>query len=232
MSHILLAEDDANVAALLRAYLERDGFRLTVHADGPSALCNVLALQPDLLLLDIMLPGMDGWEICRQVRQQSAVPTIILTARIDEADRIAGLRLGADDYIMKPFSPAEVVERVKAVLRRGQAFTPVESERVLRHAGVTLTPSRFEVLINGSALALTLSEFRILEIMLSAPGRVFTRDRLLEVLSKSESDVIDRAIDVHIVNLRRKLEARIPGTRLIETVRSIGYRLRREDENE
>ncbi len=232
MPHILIAEDDANVAALLTAYLERDRFRFTVCADGPSALRSVFALQPDLVLLDIMLPGMDGWEVCRRVRQDSTVPIIILTARIDEADRIAGLRLGADDYVVKPFSPAEVVERIKAVLRRGTAVRTAEPERALRHAGISLTRSRFEVRIDGSALALTISEFRILELLMSAPGRVFTRDQLLDAISKSDSDVIDRAIDVHIVNLRRKLETRQPTTRMIETVRGVGYRLRREDEND
>ena len=236
MGHILLAEDDPNVAALLKAYLERDGFSLSVCDNGPAALREVFAGKPDLVLLDIMLPGLDGWEICRQVRQASTIPIIILTARIDEADRITGLRLGADDYVVKPFSPGEVVERVKAVLRRGPAGLPAgptaERDRVLRHGGISLTPSRFEVRINNAALELTMSEFRILEAMMGAPGRVLSRDQLLDALSKSERDVIDRAIDVHILNLRRKLEARIPGSQMIETVRGIGYRLRRDETKE
>lgn len=229
MGHILLAEDDPNVAALLKAYLERDGFSLSVCDNGIEAVNAVFEAKPDLVLLDIMLPGMDGWEVCRKVREVSGVPIIILTARIDEADRITGLRLGADDYVVKPFSPGEVVERVKAVLRRGAFLAPADQDRVLRHCGISLIPSRFEVRVNGVNLALTMSEFRILETMMGAPGRVLSRDQLLDAVSKSERDVIDRAIDVHILNLRRKLETLIPGTKIIETVRGIGYRLRRDD---
>lgn len=230
--HILLAEDDPNVAALLKAYLDRDGFSLSVCDNGPAALHEVFEGKPDLVLLDIMLPGIDGWEICREVRQVSSVPIIILSARIDEADRITGLRLGADDYVVKPFSPGEVVERVKAVLRRSATVMSSGRDRILRHWGISLIPSRFEVRVNGTSLALTMSEFRILETMMGAPGRVLSRDQLLEALSKSERDVIDRAIDVHILNLRRKLETRLPGAQVIETVRGIGYRLRRDDMTE
>ena len=226
MRTILLVEDDANMAALLKTYLERDGFAVEIQSDGRRALAAARANPPALMLLDVMLPGLDGWEVCRALRRESSLPIIMLTARIDEADRIAGLRLGADDYVVKPFSPAEVVERVKAVLRRvdGRALGAM-----LTHGGIALSPERFSASVEGASVALTRSEFRLLETFMRAPGRVFTREQLLETLYLHGGDVIDRAVDVHIVNLRRKIEREPSQPRYIETVRGVGYRLAEGD---
>ena len=224
MALILIAEDDANMSALLATYLERDGFSVASCADGREALRLARADAPSLVVLDIMLPGLDGWEVCRQLRRDSAVPIIMLTARIDEADRIAGLRLGADDYVLKPFSPGEMVERVKAVLRRTGATYSAESGADLTQCGLILSPDRYTLTLDGAPVALTLSEFRILQALMRAPGRVFTREQLLDVMGDGGGEVIDRAVDVHIVNLRKKLEA--GDRRFIETVRGVGYRFK------
>lgn len=226
MRQILLVEDDVNMAALLKTYLERDGFAVVIEGDGYRALAAARAHPPALMLLDVMLPGLDGWEICRALRRESHLPIIMLTARIDEADRIAGLRLGADDYVVKPFSPAEVVERVKAVLRRSQGRPAIPAGDVaLTHGAIVLSPERFEVSVEGAPVALTRSEFRLLECFMRAPGRVLTREQLLETLYLHGGDVIDRAVDVHIVNLRRKIEREPARPRYILTVRGVGYRL-------
>ncbi|MBI1250578.1 MAG: response regulator [Alphaproteobacteria bacterium] len=225
MTTILLAEDDANMAALMQRYLERDSFDVLVEPDGVRALRAAREQAPDLLLLDIMLPGLDGWEICRELRRTSAIPIIILSARLDEADRIAGLRLGADDYVIKPFSPAEVVERVKAVLRRTQpAAGATAEEELLTRGAIVLSPGRFSVTVGGAPVALTLSEFKILETLMRAPGRVYTREQLLAAMHLDGGDVIDRTVDVHIVNLRRKIERRPGAPSYIQTVRGVGYR--------
>lgn len=224
MSRILIAEDDANMSALLATYLKRDNFEVVACGDGREALRLARARAPDLVILDIMLPELDGWEVCRQLRRESAVPVIMLTARVDEADRIAGLRLGADDYVVKPFSPAEVVERVKAVLRRAGEGRFAGGEAVLAHEGLVLAPSRYTVTLDGAPVALTLSEFRILEAFMRAPGRVFSREQLLDAMGEGSGAVVDRAVDVHMVNLRKKLEA--GRHRYIETVRGVGYRFK------
>lgn len=220
MRSVLIAEDDVNMSALLTTYLERDGFSVASCTDGGEALRLARSSRPSLLVLDIMLPVMDGWEVCRQLRKESGVPIIMLTARIDEADRIAGLRLGADDYVVKPFSPAELVERVKAILRRSGAAG--EDGPALIQGGLVLSPDKYTLSLDGAPVALTLSEFRILEALMRAPGRVFTREQLLDVLYHDGGEVIDRAVDVHIVNLRRKIES--GPVRFIETVRGVGYR--------
>lgn len=222
MAYVLIAEDDGNISTLLAAYLERDGFEVISCADGNEALRLARANPPGLMILDIMLPGKDGWEVCRELRRESAMPIIMVTARIDEADRIAGLRLGADDYVVKPFSPAEVAERVKAVLRRAGPERAQAGVSTLRRGDLVLHPERYTVSLAGEPVALTLSEFRLIEAMMRAPGRVFSREQLLELLHEGGGEVIDRAIDVHIVNLRKKLET--GAHRFIETVRGVGYR--------
>lgn len=227
MAHVLIVEDDANIATLLTAYLERDGFAVLACSDGRDALRLASSSPPVLVILDVMLPGLDGWEVCRALRRASSVPIIMVTARIDEADRIAGLRLGADDYVVKPFSPAEVVERVKAVIRRTGASAR-GGEEVLRLGELVLHPDRYTVLLGGEPVELTLSEFRLLEAIMRAPGRVFTREQLLDVMRSDGGEVIDRAVDVHIVNLRKKLET--GRQRFIETVRGVGYRLKSGDQ--
>lgn len=223
MGMILVADADAGAAALLSQHLRRDGFDVGVCTDGSTVLCAARSGQARLVILDVVLPAVDGWEVCRKLRSDCDLPFIILTDRADEADRIAGLRLGADDYVTKPFSPTEVVERVKTVLRRTD--TTLIGRQPLAHRGLMLSPDTHAFTMDGKPIALTLSEFRILETLMRAPGRVFTREQLLDVLGRDEG-VFDRAVDVHIVNLRRKLDVHAGQRTVVETVRGIGYRLR------
>lgn len=219
---ILIAEDDPNIAALVAQYLGREGFVPRVVADGNSALAEARR-GPALVILDLMLPGLDGWEVCRRLRRESDVPIVMLTAREEEVDRVAGLALGADDYVVKPFSPRELVERVKAVLRR-VAPRRAPLPRVLREGGLTLDPERHRVTLDGRPLPLTPSEFTVLETLMRAPGRVFTRAELLRALHGSEAVVVDRVVDVHVGKLRKKLEADPARPRYLLTVRGVGYR--------
>jgi DNA-binding response OmpR family regulator len=224
---ILIVEDDRNIASLVETYLGQAGFETAVAHDGRQGLELARRLGPSLVILDIMLPGLDGWDICRELRRGSEVPILILTAREEEVDRIVGFSIGADDYVVKPFSPRELVERVKAILRRarpaataaiGPAATP------LRHGGLVLEPDKHKVTLDGETVALTPSEFTLLHTLMSAPGRVFSRDTLLGHLYQHGETVIDRVIDVHIGKLRQKIEPDPAEPSLILTVRGIGYR--------
>ena len=223
---ILVVEDDSNVAALLRTYLQKEGFDVTVRRDGRQGFEEVAKLQPALIVLDIRLPTMDGWEFCRKIRRISNTPIIILTAQIEEADKIAGLRMGADDYVVKPFSPREVVERVKAVLRRAPSYANVYDARPLICGRLAISAEKAEVTKNDEPVALTLSEFRILHALMSAPGRVFTRNDLLDQLHDGSAEVVDRIVDVHVGNLRRKIEDDPSMPEYVLTVRGIGYKFR------
>lgn len=221
---ILIVEDDRNTAALVATYLEREGFAtVTVH-DGAEALQLALRQEPLFVILDVMLPGLDGWEICRTLRSRSDVPILMLTAREEEVDRLVGLSLGADDYVVKPFSPRELVQRVKAILRRSRPRATFPAAPMTA-AGISLDPARHRVTRDGRPVNLTAAEFKLLQALLSAPGRVFTRDELLDRLYRGGETVIDRVIDVHIGKLRQKLEADPAAPRLILTVRGFGYRL-------
>jgi DNA-binding response OmpR family regulator len=226
LGKILVVEDDSNVAALLRTYLQKEGFDVTVRRDGRQGFDEVTKLQPALIVLDIRLPTMDGWEFCRQIRRISNIPIIILTAQIEEADKIAGLRMGADDYVVKPFSPREVVERVKAVLRRAPSHASVYDAKPLICGRLAISTERAEVTKNDEPVALTLSEFRILHALMSAPGRVFTRNDLLDQLHDGSAEVVDRIVDVHVGNLRRKIEDDPSMPEYVLTVRGIGYKFR------
>jgi DNA-binding response OmpR family regulator len=220
---ILVVEDDAKVSGLIRLYLEHEGFSVVTAADGRSALDLARAEPaPDLLVLDVMLPGLDGLEVCRRLRAESDVPIIVVTARTSEEDRLEGLELGADDYVSKPFSPRELVARVRAVLRRRPAEEPVGPP--LERAGVRLDPGRHEVEVRGERAALTAREFRLLHAMLRAPGRAFTRAELCERALGPDFAGLDRTIDVHVKNLRRKIEPDAAHPTLIETVHGVGYR--------
>ena len=220
---ILIVEDDRNIASLIETYLEQAGFRTVVANDGRRGLELAQRLHPGLVILDIMLPGMDGWDICRELRKVSQVPILILTAREEEVDRIVGFSLGADDYVVKPFSPRELVERVKAILRRARAVEPPAGGR-LQQGGLVLEPEMHKVTLEGEAVALTPSEFILLHTLMGAPGRVFSRDLLLGRLYQHGEAVIDRVIDVHIGKLRQKIEADPAKPRFILTVRGVGYR--------
>ena len=221
---ILIIEDDANTAALITLYCKREGFRTHTAADGASGLEKAVKEQPDLVILDLMLPEMDGWEVCRRLRQVSHVPIIMLTARGDEIDRVSGLSLGADDYVVKPFSPRELAERVKAVLRRTRRPFQAESQ-ILSHAGLRFDLKKRRVSAGDRSVDLTPHEYRLLETLMTSPGRIYTRDELLDRLyPMGEATVIDRVVDVHIGKLRQKIEPNPPEPQYILTVRGVGYR--------
>jgi len=219
---ILIVEDDRNTASLIATYLEREGFATTTLHDGSEVLSLARRTPPGFVILDIMLPGIDGWEICRELRKISEVPILMLTAREDEIDRVLGLSLGADDYVVKPFSPRELVERVKAILRR-TARNPAPTSQ-LNHAGLVLDIEKRRVTLDGNPIDLTEVEFKLLQALMSAPGKAFDRDDLLNHIYKHGESVIDRVVDVHIGHLRQKLNDDPAQPRFIETVRGFGYR--------
>jgi DNA-binding response OmpR family regulator len=221
---ILIIEDDANTANLITVYFEREGFRTLKAADGKTGLNKAERDKPDLVILDLMLPEMDGWEVCRRLRQKSDIPVIMLTARGDEIDRVAGLSLGADDYVVKPFSPRELVERVKAVLRRVQQPL-VERPHLLSHATLVLDLKNRRLSVGGKSIDLTPHEYNLLKTLMASPGRIYTRDELLDRLyPMGDAMVIDRVVDVHIGKLRQKIEPNPPDPQYILTVRGVGYR--------
>jgi len=225
---ILIVEDDLNTSTLVETYLQREGFSTIAAFDGEQALSLARLRKPGFVILDIMLPKVDGWEICRRLRKISDVPILMLTAREEEIDRILGLSLGADDYVVKPFSPRELVERVKAILRRTQPRVSRENQ-ILSHAGLILDPLKCKVSLNGEPVNLTSSEYKLLHTLLSSPGQVFTREALLDRFYEHGETVIDRVIDVHVGKLRQKIEEDPANPHLIQTVRGFGYRFAEPD---
>jgi two-component system response regulator MtrA len=223
-ANVLVAEDDEKQAALIRGYLEHDGHTVTVVHDGRSAMAEVFGKPPDLLVLDWMLPGFDGLEVCRQVREEGGLPVLMLTARSAEEDLLRGLDLGADDYMTKPYSPRELMARVRTLLRRAQPPAP-EDQRVLRAGPLLVDPDRHEVACRDRPVSCTPGEFRILAAMAAAPGRVFSRRELLECTKGYDRTTTERAIDVHIVNLRKKVETDPRAPELLVTVFGVGYKL-------
>lgn len=218
---ILIVEDEAKIASLLRDYLEKiGGYKTHWVARGDEALQAFDAVSPQLVLLDLMLPGMDGLEVCKAIRAKSAVPVIMVTALVEEIDRLLGLELGADDYICKPFSPREVVARVKTVLRRANPH-----ESALMPLGLQIDEERHSASINNKQLKLSPVEFALLSRLAAQPGRVFSRDQLMSSIYSDYRIVSDRTVDTHVKNLRRKLEESGSGTELIESVYGVGYRL-------
>lgn len=226
---VLIVEDDRNTAALIAAYLEREGFRAMPVYDGSKALQAADEYKPVFVILDVMLPGMDGWEICRALRKISDVPILMLTAREEEVDRVAGLAMGADDYVIKPFSPRELVERVKAILRRSRPAPQVPTTP-LSCDGLELDTEKHKVSRDGSPVSLTSSEYKILQALMSSPGKAFSREELLASCYRQGETVIDRVIDVHIGKLRQKIEPDPARPRYILTVRGYGYRFSDERE--
>ena len=222
MRTILVIEDELSIARIVRDYLERAGYRVAQVGDGNAALAAVRTAKPDLILLDLGLPGRDGLDVLREVRRNSAVPSIILTARGEETDRIVGLELGADDYMVKPFSPKELVARVRAVFRRADvaANTP---ERIVA-GGVEIDTRRLRVSVEGRPVDLTPTEFQLLATLAREPGRVFTRSQLLDALHGVAFESYERAIDTHVKNIRRKIEPEPGRPRSILTVHGVGYR--------
>lgn len=220
---ILVADDEPKIVALIVGYLEASGFKTYQAFNGIDALEAVREKKPDCLVLDINMPGMDGLSVAREVRKKSDLPVIFLTARTDEVDRVIGLELGADDYVSKPFSPRELVARVRAVLRRTSPKGGSDSSRVVRGT-LVLDPTTRRVTAAGSPLSLTAVQFEILALMIREPGRAWSRLEILEGFSGSSYEGYERTIDAHIKNLRKALRDDSDAPRFIETVRGIGYR--------
>lgn len=223
---ILVVDDEPEITDVVRRYLEQDGYRVVSAADGRAALATFQREKPHLVVLDLMLPGIDGWEVARQIRAGGTTPIIMLTARGDEVDRLLGLGLGADDYITKPFSPREVVARVRAVLRRvGGEAVP----EALAVGDLAIDMARLEVRRAGAPVALTPTEFRLLATMARSPGRVFTRLQLIDRVHGDAFEGYERTIDAHIKNLRQKLEPDPHHPQYVLTVHGAGYRLAEPD---
>ena len=216
MARILIAEDEPKIARLLADYLAQAGHESETVGEGDRVQAAIAENRPDLLVLDIMLPGKDGLAILRELRRDSTLPVIMLTARVEEIDRLLGLELGADDYICKPFSPREAVARVQAVLRRSLPDAPADP--------FTLDEAAQRIRYRGRPLPLTTTEYRLLQAMLARPGRVYSRDQLLDLIHDDLRDVTDRVVDSHVRNLRRKLEDIAPGQSFIHSVYGAGYR--------
>ena len=222
MKTILVVDDEPKIATLARDYLEHAGFAVLTAGDGLSALTTIRQRRPDLVVLDLGLPGLDGLDLTRELRRDSTIPIVMLTARDDELDKLLGLELGADDYLTKPFSPRELVARVRAVLRR--ADRPLEAAETIRAGDVMLDLPRMRAEVDGTAVELTPTEFHLLATLAARPGRIFTRSQLLDALHGVAFETYERAIDSHIKNLRRKLEPDPRRPRYVLTVYGVGYR--------
>ncbi|MEW6233276.1 MAG: response regulator transcription factor [Chloroflexota bacterium] len=218
---IMVIDDEKKIVQLVKAYLERDGYKVLAAYDGQEALNLAQREKPDLVVLDLMLPGLSGLDVCRTLRQESDVPIIMLTARAEETDKLVGLELGADDYVTKPFSPRELVARVRAVLRRTEPTPTVE--RVAR-GDITVDLVRHEAWVRGSLVPLTPTEFELLATLIQSPGRVFTRLQLLDKVLGLEYEGYERTIDAHVKNLRQKIEADSRNPRYVVTVYGVGYK--------
>jgi two-component system alkaline phosphatase synthesis response regulator PhoP len=214
---VLVIDDEPKIVEICKDYLKAGGYEVITASDGAQGLTKARLQKPDLIVLDLMLPGMNGLDVCRSLRQESNVPIIMLTARIEETDRLIGLELGADDYITKPFSPRELVARVRTVLRRASGDSSMETIRV---GDVALDRTRYQVTLPDRSITLTPTEFELLATMMSQPGRIFTRGQLLNAVRGVAFESYERAIDSHIRNLRRKLE---PGEYIV-TVHGVGYK--------
>jgi two-component system, OmpR family, alkaline phosphatase synthesis response regulator PhoP len=222
MKQVLVVDDEPRIAEICRDYLQRAGFEVITAANGDDALALAHSRQPDLIVLDLKLPGRDGLDVTRALRQRSNVPIIMLTARVEESDKLVGLELGADDYLTKPFSPRELVARVRAVLRRGESAA-VQSD-IVRAADVTLDVPRRRTQVGARMVDLTSSEFQLLAVMMRQPGRVFTRGQLLDSIRGDEGESFERAVDAHVKNLRRKIEPDPRRPKRVLTVYGVGYK--------
>ncbi len=215
---ILIIEDEPKLAALLADYLKASGFQTALLADGTEVVAWVQEHKPDLIMLDLMLPERDGMDICKEIRVFSRIPIIMVTARVEEIDRLLGLELGADDYICKPFSPREVVARVKAVLRRTRGGNSV------RFQGMVLDEERYRATLHGRDLELTAVEFRLLQLLVDHPGRIYGRQQIMEKIYPDDRFVSDRTVDSHIKKLRKKISSLAPEEELIYSVYGVGYK--------
>ncbi len=225
---VLVVDDDHKLIQLVRMYLEREGFGVLAAYDGPQALEMFDRHRPGFVILDLMLPKIDGVSLCRQIRKNSNVPILMLTAKIEEVDKLIGLSVGADDYVTKPFSPRELVARLRAILRRAAPPRPAASKLV--QGGLTMDIERHEVFLDGREVRLTPIEYKLLQALMEFAGRVFTRDQLLaHVYAFDEAVVVDRTIDVHVGKLREKLGDDPVSPRYIQTVRGVGYKFLEND---
>lgn len=220
---ILIVDDDKKTVDLIRMYLEKDGYRVLTANDGQQALLAARHKRPNLVILDLMLPTVDGLDVCRILRSESKVPIIMLTAKSTERDKLVGLDLGADDYVTKPFSPRELLARVRAVLRRLSENEAREVDEV-RFGDLLVNFVRHEVRLRGELIRLTPKEFKVLEILIMEPGRAFSRLELLEQAFGYDYDGLERTVDVHVMNLRRKIEANLEQPIYVQTVYGIGYK--------
>ncbi len=220
MATALVVEDEPQIAHLVQQYLERDGFRVAIASDGPQALELFARMRPDVVVLDLMLPGLDGWEVCRRIREDSKSAVVMLTARDAVEDRVQGLELGADDYVTKPFSPRELVARVRAVLRRQRWG----GREVLQVGDVVVDFPRRRVRRAGKPVSLTATEWRVLEALASHPGYVLTRWQIIDRVYGGSFEGFERTVDVHVKNLRQKLEPNPQEPRYILTVHGVGYK--------
>jgi two-component system, OmpR family, alkaline phosphatase synthesis response regulator PhoP len=221
---VLVVDDQPEIVRILRDYLERAGFSVLTAADGAAAMVSARRDKPDLVVLDLGLPTLDGLDVARALRREGEMPIIMLTARTEEADRVAGLELGADDYVTKPFSPREVVARVRAVLRRTEA-QQAQGDVVRVGESIELDATRMETVVDGRRVELTATEFQLLLCMARQPGRVFTRAQLLDAVHGVAVESYERAIDAHVKNIRRKIESDPHAPRHLQTVFGVGYRL-------
>lgn len=227
---ILVVDDEPEIVRLVRSYLEKDGYRVVTAYNGEDALYTARHEKPDLVVLDVLMPKMDGLAFTRRIRRESDVPIIMLTARAEETDRIVGLELGADDYVTKPFSPRELVARVRAVLRRVRPSDEQEPP-VLRVGPLTLDRSTHTVTVDGELVDLTPTEFDVLSVLMGRPGRVYGRSEILEAVQGVAFEAYERTVDAHIKNLRQKIEVDPASPHYIHTVRGAGYRLNPDLEN-
>ncbi|MDI6713051.1 MAG: response regulator transcription factor [Anaerosomatales bacterium] len=228
MPRALVVDDERNIRDLVKVYLVAAGFEVDEAADGPTAVDMVAGAQYDAVVLDIMLPGADGREVCRRIREASDVPVIMLTARDSESDKVGLLDVGADDYVTKPFSPPELVARVRAAVRRYRGSAGGPERSVLRAGGLVLDPAAHEVSVDGRPVVLTAKEFEILETLMRQPGIVFSRQQILESAWGFSDYVDERGVDVHVRHLREKLGDDAARPRFIETVRGVGYRFKKD----
>jgi DNA-binding response OmpR family regulator len=222
---ILVVDDEPEIVRLVRSYLEQDGYRVATAYNGEEALYTARHEKPDLIVLDVLMPKMDGLEFTRRIRREQDVPIIMLTARADETDRIVGLEMGADDYVTKPFSPREVVARVRAVLRRAKPSGEKEPPPLLRVGPIELDHATHVVTVAGEPVDLTPMEFDILAVLMGSPGRVYSRTEILEAVQGVAFEAYERTVDAHIKNLRQKIEPDPGSPQYVLTVRGAGYRL-------
>lgn len=221
---VFVVEDEPDILDVLSYNLKREGYEVSFSMNGAEAIVPIQQEKPDLVLLDLMLPGMDGLEVCRQLRNDERsknIPIIMVTAKGEESDVVIGLGMGADDYITKPFSPKELIARVKAALRRSKVAVKVDDNESIKIGGLVIEPAKHKVTLDGEVIKLTATEFRLLHYLASSPGRVFSREQLLDHAFGNDVVVVDRNIDVHIRAIRKKID---PDQHYIETIRGVGYR--------